>query len=722
MPSNPNIEICPWNYPNGVNVFEKKIKKIIVKKTKAIKEKDKKVKMLTHQNPNFQLYTWAFQSSNRDRQIYPEPNNFTLPLQLSVKRPLVSSLIVGSIELEPTQYTIESEWNRVYYDEGWEPFVHSAQRVFSTQEHVYINGANCVFDFEAMLPLSANPFHVTLSTSSQVEIETQFEHGLSTEMVNLWRSWGGSVQLIANGMAMDLQNVIVISPFKLQFPFALTETTQGVLKTTPVPTPSALASVVSVALKGIGSLVNIKYVNNTFVACCMTNRSLVNLHNANPLIKKNPLAPVLKGTDGNLVSQMGFGTTSIPFYTPEFPAQFDTVSRLKYMTLEPGNYTASELQQALQKGFQNDFVVSGTNELTATATKFTLTYPFTNEVFEVSLPETKMENMQQVALFLEKQLNYQNTVWITVRYDCDANRIEFRSFGHSRPFTLTFDHDTLGFPAGVYNGSNVYRSLTPLSNYHLPLNNIFVSYNEKRNKYIFQVQSSTNIIHTTPDMQGNVQLDVQLDTAIYPTLKSSDIVEYHEYAQDEKSMQEQQQCFVYHLPVEKMDPFHYKVNLPSNLGGELTLSTRPYFNLYLNKSLPNCIPARYLGFPPSTIEMNPQYGSSMESVYCVDVSPPKYLLLDMDVPAGSTKLETSNGKENRSVVAKILMEPTIKLDRVDSMQLDVTGIDCVTECNFRILNPDFTPYHFHGVDWSGSLMLSVMQTAPVLVNINGNMC
>jgi len=669
------------------------------------------------------LYTWAFQSSNRDRQIYPEPNNFTLPLQLSVKRPLVSSLIVGSIELEPTQYTIEPEWNRVYYDEGWEPFVNSSQRVFSTQEHVYINGANCVFDFDAMLPLSSNPFHVTLSTSSQVEIETQFEHGLSTEMVNLWRSWGGSVQLIANGMAMDLQNVIVISPFKLQFPFALTETTQGVLKTTPVPTPSALASAVSVALKNIGSLVNIKYTNNTFVACCMTNRSLVNIHNANPLVKKNPLAPVLKGTDGNLVSQMGFGTTtSISFYTPEFPAQFDAVSRLKYVTLEPGNYNANELQQALQKGFQNDFVNETQTPQSFVPQSFTITYPFTNEVFQISLPETKMENMQQVAMFIEKQLNDQNTVWVTVRYDCDANRIEFRSFGHSRPFTLTFDHDTLGFPAGIYNGSNVYRSLTPFSNYHLPLNNIVVSYNEKRNKFIFQVQSSTHIIHSaTQDIQGNVQLD----TTLYPTLKSCDIVEYYECQPEEKSMQ-QQQSFVYHLPLEKVDAYNYKVNVPSttSLGEQvyLSISTRPYFNLYLNKSLPNCIPARYLGFPPSTVEMNPQYGSSMESVYCVDVSPPKYLLLDMDVPAGSTKLETSNGKENRSVVAKILMEPTIKLDRVDSMQLDVTGIDCVTECNFRILNPDFTPYHFHGVDWSGSLMLSVMQTAPVLVNINGNMC
>ena len=657
--------------------------------------------MFSQQNPSFQFYTWGFQSCNRDTTIYHEPNNFSLPVQIGIKRPMVSALTISSLEMELKQYTVENLWNKIYYDEGWQPFEQHEERIFKLTESKQLNQWSSPMLYEAMLPLNTNFGEIMDNGNFIFEVE----HGLTSEIIQLWNSWNGQIYVIdKNGQKINLKpfNVQVLDKFEFKLKNGLIPPGKITLKSTPIPSPSDLAKAVSLALKQIGSSFQIKYDQHKFSAVCGT--SMIIPQNMKSLMQPSIVPSskdhYLMGMDingiKNLVTQMGFaGNNNVPVSSQlqKLDSQPLDYQKLKHVWVEPGNYTEAELVDTINNLFNNPSQMQKDANVT-----FSIGYHEDN-LDTVSIPLQSFSNMNQYIIYLQneiettlKRLNEKESD-IFVHYDCGNRTVKISSTS-GRNFIMTFSNSFLGFEKGSYKNMTQYTGSSFL-NSTFPTHLLHWKYQPKSKKIEWTLEKTP----TTIDVDHS-----ELSILDYPTLKIGDVLEVWK---DKK--------LVNYVVIENIDNMKLVFSEPVSFGSELVLhQPNIYFNIYLHpKYFPDSIPSRYLGYPCSAqIEINPL--EMRQSEFCMDISPPKYLLLMMFEPVGSTKLQTSFLNEFKTPVAKIILNPEFKLDRIETMQLDVSGIQCVTRCHFQILNPDFTEYQFHGADWSGSIIFAVLQEAPLI--------
>lgn len=157
-------------------------------------------------------YTIAIDSRTRDKDQYPQPNDFVIPINTPQKSMPVTRMYLGSIELPVSQQTIENEWSRLYFDEGlsfradlssmsldtmWTvPFPALTDDV-AAKVSLTVQDALGV-DYKVYITPWLNPITMTaydVGPPGSATFETYLPHRL--DLVSFW-SYGSPVQIISS--------------------------------------------------------------------------------------------------------------------------------------------------------------------------------------------------------------------------------------------------------------------------------------------------------------------------------------------------------------------------------------------------------------------------------------------------------------------------------------------------------------------------------------------
>ncbi len=90
--------------------------------------------------------------------------------------------------------------------------------------------------------------------------------------------------------------------------------------------------------------------------------------------------------------------------------------------------------------------------------------------------------------------------------------------------------------------------------------------------------------------------------------------------------------------------------------------------------------------------------------YCHNLDHTDYVIMMLD-EAKSTNLQHTSGETNKNIFAKIVLYPLAREVGMMPKDASLVGSSNITNFTIRFLNPDFTPYHFHGAEFSLSLTL-----------------
>lgn len=130
------------------------------------------------------------------------------------------------------------------------------------------------------------------------------------------------------------------------------------------------------------------------------------------------------------------------------------------------------------------------------------------------------------------------------------------------------------------------------------------------------------------------------------------------------------------------------------------------FNLY--KSIKPDI----LGFQNKTllwgVDGSVSSGSLMIPPYdapnCHNLDHPDYVIMTLD-ESKSTSLQHTHGEINKNIFAKIVLYPLAREGGMMPKDASLVGGSNLSNYTLRFFNPDFTPYHFHGAEFSFSMTL-----------------
>ncbi len=149
------------------------------------------------------------------------------------------------------------------------------------------------------------------------------------------------------------------------------------------------------------------------------------------------------------------------------------------------------------------------------------------------------------------------------------------------------------------------------------------------------------------------------------------------------------------------------------VGRALKVSTRVEPSSFcLSPGLPRTIGGARLGFEPRTIQYGvdgtvrtrslrlPPYVSS--GSYDFDHVSSLFLQLGNDVKT-TTSLTYETGGNAVAAFAKIPLNPTMRHERSLPYETGLVGHDRFDHLTVRVLNPDWTAYHFHAAEWSLSV-------------------
>lgn len=86
---------------------------------------------------------------------------------------------------------------------------------------------------------------------------------------------------------------------------------------------------------------------------------------------------------------------------------------------------------------------------------------------------------------------------------------------------------------------------------------------------------------------------------------------------------------------------------------------------------------------------------------------PNYLLVELEIDNASNNIQHRWANDvKHTLLAKVVCFPEIRVERVVPMVITFPTSNFVKGFGIKILNPDHTPYKFHGRDWSGTLVLT----------------
>jgi len=701
-------------------------------------------------------YTLCVESVNR-QQDGPDPqnptNDVTILTQMSRNRIPVTQLSLCSAELPLPQYTVESTGNKVYFSEGLALVANTLQEQPVRQFQLQVNSTTTT----ATLPAYLNAvIAVDASDPTNPVFTTEFEHGL--ELSNQW-TWGAPVQLISTNLgqwvSLSTNNPDMVILNTTQFmlmnqpavAYVPTNGLFGYVHAPPIATPQDLARIVQAGLNLATDQVRVTYQTDTGCFCIQYvapgTGSCVD-----PPPTAQDFVQIVIPTAASLPVLMGFacGAGSVPLPTqPAVDCQRDDVLLPRQpqdckstvlcgqfgsacsgcATIPPGNYTFEGFAAQLALQLNRFYFDPGS----AADPLLRPVFAFSNSVgtFFSFAVEYGLYTPFTLAQFLEDQMNTADATTNAYSVTYDTTLAKFVFANPDQTFGLEFGDPTqtlapilLGFDAVNYRGNSQYQSvfdvnspiLTCCEGTSIPARSSAYVYGVRadtsQNRYILNVGKPVCVDGASTDLGGGILEVVSTGAApVAHGLQVEDVVVLTITGTGTFRLR----------VVEVVDALTFRADIGSvtalvGLAAQASVSclANPVVsNLLLSSTKhPNVLPGRFLGLPQQDLLFSPGVTPPFQSQFNVDLSAPKHLLLVLDTPQGATHTNHRWLQDNiPNVFAKIILYPQFRLERIYPMTMYVPQVEDLTSLKFRFLNPDHTPYQFHGQNWSVTICMYV---------------
>jgi hypothetical protein len=617
-----------------------------------------------------------------------------------------------------------------------------------------------------LLPLTLNPIvSITgsdltgLTDLSRPVFTTLYEHGLSPSILSAWSLFGGTIQLIAVGGGLsptetvlnghNAERVEILSPtmFRLNlatplssFPMINPDTSSGFygyLYASPIPSPDFLATILSRAIESItNSQIHLAFCNDRFVLqgnalpgsllldTCLsrflgfnTNQVLVPLPKC---VKTNAIS------NGNLRRIQCFRIPTCQPFSP--PCDF--------LCLNVNNYSADSMASELNLQLNRFYFDPGCPPLPNP--------PVSSEIFvwndacgvchSVNIPFGQY-TPDSLADFLQESMNAEAAGSADVyQVTFVNNRFEFSSNDNS-PFSLEFNQTSasslatrLGFFRLSYRGCSFYRSEMTIC--YWPHQNIYtVLNNPSQSRFIFHAAaprciSTVTITQPTPP-DGSLLVSTApvsnafaIDDVVSISCASQtylvrvlNVLSRTSFTIDTASLDTSAIACFLASPVSAASP---ACVCPVGC---------PMFNIFLTGC--RAVKPEILGLDPITSFQIPSpsicsssgdpstHNNSTYSLVgarCYNLEHPPFLLVEILSPAECSQSEYNN----QPVFSKLSLYPSYKFEKGYNSRILFGTPQQLSYVEVRIVNPDLTPYHFHGRNWSGTFCLLIQSNRPTL--------
>lgn len=697
-------------------------------------------------------YTFYFDTAARDKtcdaQQGDNPTNpASLPVQLSRYRAPFSQMFLATLELPKlAQYTVEADWQNLYFSEGIQlrsddPTQTCVREFTVMQNQVPIT---------AVLPLFLNPIVSVQNEGTTTPIlEFASEHGL--EILNACPQ-NDPIRLISTNVPLAdalATSFTILDPISVQLslsaPVSWTGSPYGYLYAPSITSPSQLACMVTAAfhvvapgdfsvtydpLTGLFSFrvlqpnLGITCYNPSIPACpprfaneCLQLPGKNNQDQIVIVVNNSPCLPFI----------MGFGACGGQIVVPSAPP-YTAIGQAGFCACEskaviqPGNYDPMSLGSALLNQL-NRFYFPGGCAMDPDAEKPFIFADACGVCHTISIPYG-LYSPENLAAYLQTQMNA-----------LDAGHNYVVTYSATFGFCFTADLGTvfslefaealagdvanrLGFTNNSFRGRSQYCSTNPLN---VPLKNCCVSpryldsvyevsYNGSTQQFSFVV-SRPPAINPTSVVAGAAGTAV-VTTTVAHGLQVGSVIAMGGFEFTVISVTD---AFTFTIELGSV-----ALPLPSNC---FSSSETPILNLY---------------FAPSPCQVNPirpeVFGFLRQDVLATDASvtddllvksnslicldPPPYLLLQCSFPNNLvTKNSHTNGNNQTLsfILAKILIYPSLKFERITNTNGFLQELGVITKMTLTLLNPDHTPYKFHGTNWSGSMVFLVSEGVSKLI-------
>ena len=139
------------------------------------------------------------------------------------------------------------------------------------------------------------------------------------------------------------------------------------------------------------------------------------------------------------------------------------------------------------------------------------------------------------------------------------------------------------------------------------------------------------------------------------------------------------------------------------------------FNLCFD--LPNSIAASQLGYNKGATQLGldgatlsgPHHLPPFDAPCAHSLDHPDYVLIYLNEGKKSTGLQHQYGNNTTSPFAKLVLYPMVREERMLPRDTTLLSGEALSTFTMRITNPDGSPYHFHGVNFSFSLNFIKLQ-------------
>lgn len=701
-------------------------------------------------------YTYHIRSDESDDPTNDE-SEITLQLRTGSGTNHYELVSLCSAEIPNSQYIVEEQRNQIYFSEGIRLETDEGRRF-----EVQLSGG--AQQFEAVLPMYLNKIiRVDVQPDvTTVVFTTEFEHGLS--LASCW-NWGDPIRVIGTffgdipDLELTLNNVSFTVLNETQFqieplygtiawaaPGMSLEGDIGYVWAPPIPDGNYLANIVNKALQQDGLM------NFTFVYNAKTGQFVIKTnHTAQATIH----AP----TGNHLANRLGFfhgcsstGVSSSravlpldlinPNPAPSAPTATlvgGTPKVAEYMAcIEPANYTAGSFSVEYNFRMQRFYWEPGCSEEDSPCP------PPPNAVFtfsdstgmchQISIPYGKY-TPEQLADYLQEQMNLTDAAEpYRVHWNHDTQKFHFSNVVGDQ-FGLEFacpdPSDTSG--SGVFHIANRLGFL-PLphrgqSEYCSDLCCPYCSFNDaepvEESSYIYSMfplqdrrRLAINISKIKP-FPAVLNLDSPATTA---TINSDPLLAHGIHVGDVVNVLVNDQRFL--LPVIAVpDAFTFVVEtltafsvfvpgvdepVTISLAGEI-IAVFLFHDRTSHSVDERCgITPSILGFPSEVNLFDADACSTtIIAPFDYDFRPPSYILMEMYKPQLSGRITHTYQGDTRSLLAKIILFPEIRMERLYPMNQDALGCTQGNRITLRLINADHTPYRLHGQVWSATLCFRV---------------
>ena len=651
-------------------------------------------------------------SFNRDYTAYREPNDFVLDLK---GRYEVQFAAIGSIELPLSQYTIEEDWNTFGFDVG-SSLGAEACRTLSLQ-FTNANG-HVVVDTAVVLP---TPWLEVVSEGGGGVWRAARPHGLSDAALQRVVGFGATIMqpttiLEPQAVVSIIDATTVFAPGAVAAPGSYGVLLVQNAGTRSFATPAQLAAVLTVNFSAFGWPLRVDWDQQTARATLTTTSSDGGgiISNVGPtalllralgfVCQNGPLPigpPRCEDQGGNTRSLI-----KIPCQTPlatPVSENFPIGPRIK-VSLDPGHYDPSNFRSTVES-LVNPLSICGS----VPASMFAVEVWGAAAPVPIAVPATRSFHPRGIALAITGFLS---------------------AAGLSLVLSFTDDHFVFSSPTDLFiimwGGAPADIDLatrlgfdpaytTPLArqaegaqrNFQdvptsvlLPVVYDGVSINLKR-KFVLIPRARVQRDITAPPIivtsDGVNTLTVPVGTVPleYMVLVNGNLFAVAEQVAGDVTLLRPLSTAAF-LPV----GIYPGVVVPV-LGGEVNL----YFILPPRACFSRL--AEIFGFPLGTSSGD---SSGIMAPNCWNFEQPPYVLLELGLQHMSAHINHRCREDSKvGLIGKIPLFPPFKIERNYPLFKSSTGVSYITQLHILLLNPWHQPVHFHGREWSMSLIISSSQ-------------